>query len=218
MTIDNQQVQDPSKQGTSGLKGLEGINRLKSKGIDIDTSIFNLADNYRDTMSEINQTASPKQNIGFVGVGDSMYEKDITSASQLDNLPNTRGELHPWYAQLGAGVAKGVILTGTTFLDGTLGLLAGITNAITEQRVSALWDNPISKALQSVNEWSEQALPNYYTDNERKGVFSNGEINWDNLFSSNFIDSIYRRATVRGVFKSCEIFESILLMDISFFL
>ena len=121
-TLDNQQIQDPSTQGTGGIKGLEGINRLKEKGINIDTSIFNLANDYRGTMHEINQSATPRQNIGFVGINDSMFDEEITSASQLDNLSNTRGELQPWYAPTGAGLAKGAILAGTTLLDGTVGL------------------------------------------------------------------------------------------------
>lgn len=178
---DNQQIQDPSTQGTGGLRGLDGINRLRERGINIDTSILNLAKDYRGTMEEINQAASPRQNIGFAGVNDSMFDEEITSASQLDNLANTRGELQPWYAQIGAGLAKGAILAGTTFLDGTVGLVLGGAQAIKEGRASALWDNPFSKAMQSINEWSEEALPNYYTDAERNEPW------YENIFTANFL-------------------------------
>lgn len=177
----NQQIQDPSTQGTRGLRGLEGINRLRERGINIDTSILNLAKDYRGTMEEINQSATPRQNIGFAGVNDSMFDEEITSASQLDNLANTRGELQPWYAQIGAGLAKGAILAGTTFLDGTVGLLLGGAQAIGEGRASALWDNPFSKAMQSINEWSEEVLPNYYTDAERNEPW------YENIFTANFL-------------------------------
>ena len=189
-TLDNQQIQDPSTKGIEGIKGLEGINRLKEKGINIDTSIFNLANDYRGTMNEINQSATPRQNIGFVGVNDSMFDEDITSATQLDNLANTRGELQPWYAQIGAGLAKGVILAGTTFLDGTLGLLFGTGEAIRRGfdddytkngAVAGLWDNPFSKAMKSVSEWSEEVLPNYYTDAERNEPW------YENIFTANFL-------------------------------
>lgn len=178
---DSQQIQDPSTQGTGGLRGLDGINRLRERGINIDTSILGLAKDYRGTMQEINRTATPRQDIGFVGVNDSMFDEDITSASQLDNLANTRGELQPWYAQIGAGLAKGAILAGTTFLDGTLGLVLGGAQAIVEGRGSALWDNPFSKAMQSINEWSEEALPNYYTDAERNEPW------YENVFTANFL-------------------------------
>ena len=177
----NQQIQDPSTQGTRGLKGLDGINRLKEKGINIDTSILNLAEDYRGTMQEINRTATPRQNIGFAGINDSRLDRKITSATQLDNLANTRGELQPWYAQIGAGLAKGAILAGTTFLDGTVGLVLGAGQALAEGRASALWDNPFSKAMQSINEWSEEALPNYYTDAERNEPW------YENIFTANFL-------------------------------
>lgn len=180
MAIDNQNIQDPTTQGVRGLRGLEGINRLRNRGINIDASILTLAKDYKGTMAEINQATSPRQNIGFVGVGDSMYDEEITSATQLDNLANTRGELQPWYAQIGAGLTKGAILAGTTFLDGTVGLVLGAGKAVKEGRFSALWDNDFSKAMQSVNEWSEQALPNYYTDAERNKP-------WENIFTANFL-------------------------------
>jgi hypothetical protein len=174
MAIDNQNIQDPSMQGVGGLKGLEGINRLKERGINIDTSILNLARDYEGTMSVIQQAAVPRQNIGFVGINDSMYDKEITSASQLDNIDNTRGELQPWYAQLGAGVAKGVALAGTTFLDGTIGLIAGISEGIGAKvrgeswgdSIAKLWDNEISNGLARLNESLEEVLPNYRTQEE----------------------------------------------------
>lgn len=181
MAIDNQNIQDPTTYGVEGLKGLAGINRLRERGIDIDTSILELAKDYRSTMSAINQAATPRQDVGFVGVGDSMFDKDITSASQLDNLSDTRGELQPWFAKIGAGLAKGAILAGTTFLDGTVGLVLGASTAINEGRWSGLWDNEFSKAMQSINEWSEQALPNYYTTAEQEQPW------YENVFTANFL-------------------------------
>lgn len=181
MATDNQNLQDPTAQGVEGLKGLDGINRLKERGINIDTSILNLAKDYKGTMSAINQSTTPRQNIGFVGVGDSMFDEKITSASQLDNLANTRGELQPWYAKIGAGLSKGAILAGTTFLDGTVGLLVGAGTAISEGRWSGLWDNDFSKAMQSINEASEELLPNYYTEKELNSPW------YENVFTANFL-------------------------------
>ena len=186
--INSQQIQDPSTQGTLGLKGLEGINRLKDRGIEIDTSIIDLARDYRGVSKAINLYTSPKQNIGFVGINDSMYDQNITSASQLDDLASTRGELQPWYAQLGAGIAKGISLGVTTFLDGTLGLVAGVTEGVGEYKrskdvgesISKLWNNEISNSLKEWNEGLETILPNYRTNEEIENDW------WKNLDTMNF--------------------------------
>lgn len=113
--------------------------------------------------------------------GESMFDEPTATEEQFQELGNIRAENQPWYAQIGAGLAKGAILAGTTFLDGTLGLLFGAGTAIGEGRWSGLWDNDFSKAMQSVNEWSEQALPNYYTKAEQEQPW------YENIFTANFL-------------------------------
>lgn len=113
--------------------------------------------------------------------GESMFDEPTATEAQFQELGDIRAENQPWYAQIGAGLAKGAILAGTTFLDGTLGLLFGAGTAIGEGRWSGLWDNDFSKAMQSVNEWSEQALPNYYTRAEQEQPW------YENIFTANFL-------------------------------
>lgn len=113
--------------------------------------------------------------------GESMFDEPTATEAQFQELGDIRANNQPWYAQIGAGLAKGVILTGTTFLDGTLGLLFGAGTAINEDRWSGLWDNDFSKAMQSFNEWSEQALPNYYTKAEQEQPW------YENIFTANFL-------------------------------
>ena len=113
--------------------------------------------------------------------GESMFDEPTATEAQFQELGDIRAENQPWYAQIGAGLAKGAILAGTTFLDGTLGLLFGAGTAINEDRWSGLWDNDFSKAMQSVNEWSEQALPNYYTKAEQEQPW------YENIFTANFL-------------------------------
>ena len=113
-------------------------------------------------------------------LGESMFDEDIYSPEQFQNASDVRAENQPWYSQLGAGIAKGAVLAGTTFLDGTMGLLYGGAKAIEEGRVGALWDNDFSKAMQSINDWSERELPNYYTSQEQDASI------WDKLFTANF--------------------------------
>ena len=112
--------------------------------------------------------------------GESMFDKSTATEAQFQELGDIRAN-QPWYAQIGAGLAKGAILAGTTFLDGTVGLIFGAGTAIGEGRWSGLWDNGFSKAMQSVNEWSEQALPNYYTRAEQEQPW------YENIFTANFL-------------------------------
>ena len=113
--------------------------------------------------------------------GESMFDEPTATEAQFQELGDIRAENQPWYAQIGAGLAKGAILAGTTFLDGTIGLILGAGTAISEDRWSGLWDNDFSKAMQSVNEWSEQALPNYYTKAEQEQPW------YENIFTANFL-------------------------------
>lgn len=122
-----------------------------------------------------------KQSNGEDTYGSSIWDKPSVNEEEYQNLADIRAENQPWYAQIGAGLAKGAILAGTTFLDGTLGLLFGSGTAINEDRVSGLWDNDFSKAMQSVNKWSEQALPNYYTKAEQEQPW------YENIFTANFL-------------------------------
>lgn len=122
-----------------------------------------------------------KQSKGEDTYGSSIWDKPSVNEEEYQNLADIRAENQPWYAQIGAGLAKGAILAGTTFLDGTLGLLFGAGTAISEDRWSGLWDNDFSKAMQSVNEWSEQALPNYYTREEQEQPW------YENIFTANFL-------------------------------
>lgn len=124
---------------------------------------------------KVNYTTQP------TGLGESIYDPVVANQEQIENLQDYRAEAQPWYAQIGAGLAKGAILAGTTFLDGTVGLLVGGAEAISRGDISGLWDNDFSRAMQSVNEWSEEALPNYYSYEEQNSPW------YENIFTANFL-------------------------------
>lgn len=116
--------------------------------------------------------------------GNSMFDDPYIygeSGYNYEAMSDTRAENQPWYAQVGAGLAKGAVLAGTTFLDGTIGLVTGIATAASEGRWSGLWDNDFSKAMQSVNEEMEKVLPNYYTQEEQESPW------YENIFTANFL-------------------------------
>ena len=100
----NQQIQDPSTQGVGGLRGIKSIDALKQEGLIRSTPQINSVEDFKQVSNSALQRAVP-QEVGFVGVNDSMFDDNITSMTQLDNLANTRGEMQPWYAQIGAGLA-----------------------------------------------------------------------------------------------------------------
>lgn len=117
--------------------------------------------------------------------GRSMFDPDViigqTIADQGDTtITDTRAENQPWYAKLGAGIGKGIVLAGTTFLDGTIGLLSGLGTAVSEHRWSGLFDNTISNGLNEVNRQIENILPNYRTQEEQERPW------YENLGTVNF--------------------------------
>ena len=113
--------------------------------------------------------------------GESFFDDKVTDETGFSQLGDLRAENQPWYSKIGNGVAKGAILAGTTFANGTAGLVVGATSAIVEKDFSAFWDNPFSRAMQSVNEWSEEFAPNYYTEAEQTTPW------YENIFTANFL-------------------------------
>ena len=124
--------------------------------------------------SSLERTATPW--------GESIFDESTATEAQFQELEDIRAENQPWYAQIGAGLAKGAVLAGTTFLNGTLGLMYGIGTAATEDRWSGLWDNDFSRTMDEFNQWSEKELPNYYTQDEIDNPMA-----LRNIFSANFL-------------------------------
>ena len=117
--------------------------------------------------------------------GRSMFDPDVvigqTIADQGDTtITDTRAENQPWYAKLGAGIGKGIVLAGTTFLDGYIGLLSGIGTDVSEGRWSGLFDNTVSNGLNEINRQIEDILPNYRTQEEQNRPW------YENLGTVNF--------------------------------
>lgn len=176
-------MEDITKTGPVGLEGLSfQENQERSRLDNIHSKIsYNLTKGSK---------ISPYENFNYIdnvglelvqsGIGTSKYDENITT-DLLGNIGDVRANNQSNIAKIASGVAKGVILAGTTFLDGTIGLLVGATQALGESRFSALWDNDFSKAMKDINEWSEEQLPNYYTDYEKDAPW------YENIFTANFL-------------------------------
>lgn len=131
------------------------------------------------------QSSIYKNSGGTDNFGSSWFDDDVAVGQGLTDqgnyqLSDTRAENEPWYAKLGAGIGKGISLAGTTFLDGTIGLLAGIGTAVSEGRLSGLWDNEVSNGLREFNDKMETWLPNYRTKEEQEKPW------YENLGTMNF--------------------------------
>ena len=85
------------------------------------------------------------------------------------------------------GVAKGLLLTGTTFLQSTVGLVNGTYKAIADGKFSSFYDNEFNRTLDEINKYAEDALPNYYTAQERDAswyspkYWATGNFLWDGV-------------------------------------
>lgn len=113
--------------------------------------------------------------------GNSMFDSGVANQYEFENYGDYRGERQPWYAKVGAGLAKGAVLAGTTFLNGTIGLAAGIGTVVIDGKWSGLWDNDFSRAMDSLNKGAEKVLPNYYTQDELNQPW------YTNIFTANFL-------------------------------
>lgn len=135
--------------------------------------------------------------------GKSMFDEPTATEAQFQELGDIRANNQPWYAKIGAGVAKGALTAGSTFLDGTVGLIFGACTAIGEGRWSGLWDNDFSKAMQSFSDWAEETMPQYRTEYQQ-----NNPLSLDALFSANTIGDLAKVAGFGvGAFYSGAVFN-----------
>lgn len=178
---------DITKVGPLGYRQLQQANAENLEGISPEFQDFQqrVGDTYAptslyDARTHAEQGVSSSLSGSSTPWGESMWDDSSATEEQFQNLGDIRAENQPWWAKIGAGLSKGVVLAGTTFLNGTIGLVAGVGTAVTEGRWSGLWDNDFSRAMDSVNKGSEEAMPNYYTQAELEQPW------YTNIFTANF--------------------------------
>lgn len=178
---------DVTKTGPQSYRDLQEANMIGFKSASSSSEFANMGSPYSYTKPSANiyegGEYSPihRQSGGTDYWGNSIFDEDSANEEEFQKLSDIRAENQPWYSKVSAGLAKGAVLAGTTFLDGTIGLVIGAGTAISDGKWSRLWDNDFSKAMQSVNEWSEKAMPNYYTQEELEKPW------YENIFTANFL-------------------------------
>lgn len=122
-------------------------------------------------------------------LGRSKFDEPILTMEQIEDVENMRAQKQSTLGKWVNGITKGGVLVGTTFLDGTIGLVYGLGDMLLNlgnkeesgwETFSRLWDNEFSNGMQQINNWSEYALPNYKTKEERDRAW------YQNLGTANF--------------------------------
>lgn len=186
----NDEPQDITKTGPIGLKGMPGIGASQSKrtredalnDLRLGVNSFTPRD-YGKMYSDYEYDETNPN-----GYGSSRFDPKFITPYQLENLEDTRAQRQSGFSKITNGIIKGVTTTGTTFADGTVGLLwglgQGIYNALDKDEntsfASGLWNNQFNQWMNQANELMEQVAPNYYTNDEREHPMSH-------IFNANFI-------------------------------
>ena len=156
----------------------------------------NARPNIVNAMQEADYMRNMDYTRGDVYIPDADYgkrnvDKKITDFGNIANLENARGEAQSAFAQVTNGILKGTVLAGTTFADGVMGSFIGLMNIVNDaasgdinsggDALYSFLDNPFSRYMQKINDWSEKAFPNFYTDEERSKTWGT------DVFSANFL-------------------------------
>jgi len=88
-----------------------------------------------------------------------------------------------WTEKMVNSVGKGLLLTGTTFLQSTVGLVNGVARGFADGRAASFYDNDLNRWVDDINKKAEDIAPNYYTDVEKNARWYSPT----KLFSANFL-------------------------------
>lgn len=134
--------------------------------------------------------------------GRSAFDEDLIVGEQnWENISDVRAENQPWYSQLASGALKGFTTAGTTFVDGTLGLIYGLGKGIYDAYNAeegegwqafgnALFNNEISAGLRDFSKTMEEILPNYRTKDEIENPYALRNIFSMNTFADDFLKNM----------------------------
>ena len=82
------------------------------------------------------------------------------------------------------GLGKGLLLTGSTFLQGTAGLVVGVGAALKDGRLASFYDNDFNKGIDEINKRAEEEwMPNYESQAYRDASWYSPS----KIFSANFL-------------------------------
>lgn len=98
----------------------------------------------------------------------SKYQKYGVPLRQEFNWDEQRAQRQSTAEKWGHGLLKAGVTTVGAIADNTLGVLAGIGQAVAEGDSTKFYDNVVGRAVDKTNNWMQENLPNYYTEAERE--------------------------------------------------
>lgn len=94
------------------------------------------------------------------------YDSRLPSVESLEsqgyNIDEARADLQSGFNRIGNALVNNAVIAGTTAISGTIGLLYGAIDALANQELSRLYDNPINREMLEWQEAAAEAAPNYY--------------------------------------------------------
>lgn len=129
-----------------------------------------------NSLSEMNRDQDPtflleegrvRPNSGtFFGTTSSRLDKRLPSVEQMMaeglTADQARAEEQTALNRIGNALVNNAVIAGTTAIGGTIGTIYGAFDAIANQELSRLWDNPVNRKMLEWQEAAAQALPNHY--------------------------------------------------------
>ena len=154
------------------------------------------------SIEELSSSLRGQANL-FLNKASNPYTPQLISPLQIDQTGRYDKQLVGWdnedvygsmqsnWDKAANGVLKSLTLAGTTFLQGTVGLVNGLGNVIAGNGANSFYNNDFSQFLDKINKEAENYLPNYYTSKETNAKW----YSTDNLFTANFLwDKLIKNA------------------------
>lgn len=103
----------------------------------------------------------------YFGASSSRWDSRLPSVDQLmaEDLTadQARGAEQSTFNRIGNALVNNAVIAGTTAISGSIGVLYGAIDALANQELNRLYDNPVNRKMLEWQEAAAQAAPNYYT-------------------------------------------------------
>lgn len=206
--MENQNIVDPTKVGTSGIKGLPSVasDYDSAKDLIARSSIghyrkrTNAPLSYSQKVAQDFSEYEPTQTYNVGGFGDSSYDSKLRSKFQLSNLNEFRAHTQGNWDAFANGLVK---MTGrfvTSFADCVIGTVVGLGAMALTGKGSAFYDNAWSNLLSDVNDYLENNFTTYKTyDQAHANFFSKDWWSMANISDTVITNLGFALGTMAGI-------------------